>query len=172
MDFSNLEEREYQPPRRFRLNLLAVGAGAFTDVAVTYMLLHATVIAVAVGLSSSGLYSDPIDMVGEMRQIFEEPFVTGCLIALGTLCTVLGGFVSAGLARRDYLQHAFATGLVVLVYGFVQDIMSPQNQPAWFQAMSHLIVIPAAMVGGWLRQPRRPSVAVDKRPDYWGDDVG
>lgn len=169
------DDHETQTPQRprLRLNLLAVVSGAITDVSVTYMLVQATVIAVAISLAHSGLFSDIIEVVEEVRQVFEEPFTVGCMIVLGTLCTVLGGFVSASLARRDFLQHAFATGLVVLVYGFVMDIMAhlqqqqPPPQSGWYQAMSHLIVIPAAMLGGWLRQPRLPRLQMPQS-DFGG----
>jgi len=157
MQFDLFEDNPETPqPRRFRLNWIAVFLGAGTDVGVTHMLIWATIMSLASGLVIQEHVSEPAELAQEVQQSFEMPFTLGCLMLIGTLCTVLGGYVSAGLASRDYLRHAFATGLLVLVYQFYMDIRFPQQHEAWFQAFSHLVVIPAAMLGGWLRQPRSP----------------
>lgn len=167
MNFDPLDDVNSTPPAppRLRLNLLAVVLGALADIGLTYVLTRVVIIAVILSVVHNGRVVDPGEVVEEMQEIWTAPLTVTCLIILGTMCTVMGGYISASLARRDYLQHSFTTGLLVLLYGFYtafQPRAAQDPDPEWFQAFCHLTPIPAAMLGGWLRRPRpiRPKDAV------------
>ena len=69
--------------------------------------------------------------------------------------SVLGGYVTATLARRREVAHAFALGLLQLALGSVATYVNWETAPAWFHVALLALVVPANVFGGWLRAARR-----------------
>jgi hypothetical protein len=69
----------------------------------------------------------------------------------GLLCTTAGGFVAAHIARGKEMRHAFATGLFSLVTGLLFSAAASDASPLWYKLISSLLVIPCALLGGYLR---------------------
>jgi hypothetical protein len=76
-------------------------------------------------------------------------------LALGLACTVLGGYVTARVARRREYYHALLTGIVVLVLGEVMLSGSPDGAPLAVRIIGNILVIPAALVGAYLCKSAR-----------------
>lgn len=75
-------------------------------------------------------------------------------LVLGTLTTVLGGFIAARVAARLPLFNAAAVGVLALCLQFV--LSAPGETPWWLDAAGALSTIPAAIFGGVLgRRARR-----------------
>lgn len=73
-------------------------------------------------------------------------FMTAVLI-VGTVSTVVGGYLVARLAGRLPYFNALAFG----VFGILLGLLMPSSDlPRWFIIMSVLLTIPAALLGAWL----------------------
>ncbi|MEW6129371.1 MAG: hypothetical protein AB1757_20190 [Acidobacteriota bacterium] len=65
--------------------------------------------------------------------------------------SVLGGFVTGILAKRDELKHAFFLGLLQFAMGLMATIQFWDMAPIWYHIIFMGLLIPANMFGGWLR---------------------
>lgn len=67
------------------------------------------------------------------------------------LFSVLGGYVTALIARRSELMHVFILGVLQLVMGIVATIKMWDTAPVWYHVMFLTLLIPANLLGGQLR---------------------
>lgn len=92
----------------------------------------------------------------EVRRALAEvahstPFLLGGVV-LGSLSTVVGGYVSARVAGRLPYMNAAAVGVVGLALcAFFAD----GTQPLWFNALAFASALPLALVGGHLAKRRQ-----------------
>lgn len=63
----------------------------------------------------------------------------------------LGGYVTALVARRQEIKHAFALGLVQLALNILATIVFWNTAPAWFHLAVIVLLVPATVFGGQLR---------------------
>ena len=71
-------------------------------------------------------------------------------VILGTITTVVGGYVCARIAKKYPYFNSAAIGLLGIILGiFVGD-----NFPWWFNLLSYGLSIPAALLGGHLVKSR------------------
>jgi hypothetical protein len=78
------------------------------------------------------------------------------------LCVVAGGYITARLASRFPIRHAVALGLLQSALTVPAMMAFPNQAPWWGWAISMVMVIPAAWLGGLASlktNPPRPSVA-------------
>lgn len=68
--------------------------------------------------------------------------------------SILGGYVTAAIARRKEVQHALALGLLQLAMGVVATVNFWHTAPAWYHLMFLALLVPANVFGGYLRVAR------------------
>ena len=77
------------------------------------------------------------------------------MMALGVFYTLLaataGGFVTAWTARRGEVLHALVLGTLGAVSTLVIILAAPAAQRSVGMFISGMLVIPATVLGGWLR---------------------
>ncbi len=81
------------------------------------------------------------------------------MMSYSLLFSVLGGFVTASIARRKEIQHALALGGLQLAMGIIATVQFYDTAPLWFHVTFLLLLVPANIFGGQLRamQKRNPS---------------
>ena len=67
-------------------------------------------------------------------------------LVLGTLTTIVGGYVCAKVAKRLPYMNAAAMGVVGLVVGV---LLADGDSPLWFTISGLLVVLPSALLGGY-----------------------
>ena len=67
------------------------------------------------------------------------------------LFSVLGGYVTALIARRSEVKHAFILGVLQLLMGIMATIKFWDTAPAWYHVTFLALLIPANLLGGQLR---------------------
>ena len=85
------------------------------------------------------------------------------MMAFGVLYTLLaataGGFIAAWIARRGEILHALVLGTLGAVATLLIIVAAPAAQRTIGMFVSAMLVIPATVLGGWLRargtQPAR-----------------
>ena len=79
-------------------------------------------------------------------------------LASGAGFAILGGYVTALLAKRSEIKHALGLGGLALFLGVVSLIMYYGRQPLWYQIALLVIVLPSVLLGGILRADRVKAV--------------
>jgi hypothetical protein len=72
-------------------------------------------------------------------------YLAGSLV-LGTLSTVVGGFIVARVAKKAPYQNAG----IFAVFGMIFGLYFAADFPFWFNAIGFVLVMPASLLGGWL----------------------
>lgn len=83
---------------------------------------------------------------------------TGVLLAYiagGAGLSVLAGFVAAAVAGDRPLPAVWALAIVQLGLGLIAEISYWSLMPAWYHVAYLALVVPATVLGGMLRAPRR-----------------
>jgi len=73
------------------------------------------------------------------------------MMSYSLLFSVLGGYVTALIARRKETQHALALGVLQFVMGIMATVKFYDTAPLWFHVTFLLLLIPANIFGGQLR---------------------
>jgi hypothetical protein len=73
----------------------------------------------------------------------------------GLLFSVLGGYVTALIAKRQELQHAFILGLLQFAMGLIATVKFYDTAPLWFHVSFLVLLIPANVFGGQLRMAQK-----------------
>ena len=99
---------------------------------------------------------------GLIKKLMPEAFptpaafpVTGValiIIGLGLIAAIVGGFVSAWIAGQKKLRHGIILGVVVLVLGIISALVSPVEQPLWYNASIILAGVIGVILGAVLRR--------------------
>ena len=78
------------------------------------------------------------------------------LAVAGLLCTALGGYVAARMAKRSGTLNGLAVGIVAVSVGILsQRGVGFAELPDWYPALVFALVVPAGALGGWLAGLRR-----------------
>lgn len=65
---------------------------------------------------------------------------------------VAGCYLTARLAPQNPLKHALVLGVFGLVFNILGTIAMWETAPAWFHIVALILVMPAAWLGGRLRE--------------------
>lgn len=132
------------------VQLRPVIIGVVVDYVATYAIMYAYFfVYLANELSKQGEVST--DAITNYMTTTE-----GLLIgfAIGTLGTVIGGFVAGRKAVNFEIKHGAFVGLGSLIVSFIQTVIQGEQVPLpeWFRAISVLAIIPAGALGGYLSE--------------------
>jgi ABC-type uncharacterized transport system permease subunit len=133
----------------------AVAFGVVADVAAT--LLASIVLFSLLGSVMVSRGSSPEDLDS---QFASSDLMRLLMLTVGLSCTVLGGYVTAQVAKRREYYHALLTGIVVLVIGEIMISSAPDGTTLAMRVIGDILAIPAALLGAWLcrsgRDPAQP----------------
>lgn len=139
-----------EPPsvssKRFRFLPVLVG-GALIDFGGSQMAGFVVASLVAAVLLAQGL---PPDRVA--KELPGSPALVAVSYGVGSLLTVLGGYVAARWAGFRFVQHGASSGAVALLLGMPFLLMAAQWP--WWVWVGVVVQIPLAAAGGWLAQRR------------------
>lgn len=80
--------------------------------------------------------------------------VVGVLYTLAS--ATVGGFIAALIARRAELMHALVLGTLGAAVTLLIIVAAPATQRTVAMFVSAMLVIPATVLGGWMRRRSRP----------------
>jgi len=99
-----------------------------------------------------------------VRLAMPEPFgddgsvdSTGILVAfivLSFVFSIIAGFTTATLTRRDRMKPSLALGIVLLVVGIFAEGMSWAVLPLWYHLFLLALLIPGVLIGARMRLSR------------------
>lgn len=125
----------------------AVVAGVTADI-VTSMVLWS--------LYAGAFLVEKIERYGGVEQIPEQSLSQEELLALGfigTVGTVVGGYVAGRIAVEQETRHGVAVALASLALGLGLELASQGSiRLAWWEIPFLILMIPAGAFGGYLAQ--------------------
>ncbi|MCP5810333.1 hypothetical protein NL321_29730, partial [Klebsiella pneumoniae] len=78
-------------------------------------------------------------------------------LLLGVACTVLGGYISAAIAKHDEILNGLLASLVCVGVGVFSVVMGLQHEGALQQADLFALTLASGAFGGYLRLRRTRS---------------
>ena len=85
-------------------------------------------------------------------------YTTGWLLAIMTISFfygIVGGFVTAFIAQRNEIKHAIGLAVFSLLFAIYFSLTSKASVTHWYKITGIISVIPAVLLGGWLRMKQR-----------------
>lgn len=88
---------------------------------------------------------------------FDSPALNALALSYRIVFTIFGGWLTARLAPRDPVRHAFILGLVGLPFGIAGVVVGISHDlgPAWYPIALVISGLPAAWLGGVLQARSR-----------------
>jgi Na+-translocating ferredoxin:NAD+ oxidoreductase RnfD subunit len=139
------------------INFKAVVIGSAVDIALS--LLLSIPVGIAAGIYAAIRHLPPDSMLAVMKS---GPLAVGSMV-LGMSFTVLGGFISAKIAKKEPLAHAALTGMLSFVTGLCLLAVMGSENPRWMLWVGIVFTIPSAMAGGALAAKFSPAKRGRKR---------
>ena len=144
------------------LKIRPIVAGVAVDYVATYVAMYAWII---------NFVSKQLSEQGELSEEAIQTFLAspeGLLIGfvIGTLGTVLGGFVAGRMAKNLEIKHGAFVGAGSLMVSALEQAMSGNGAslPQWYVVMSSLAIVPAGALGAYIAQRLRQLRADDRTP--------
>ena len=93
---------------------------------------------------------------GAMDDWIADPVFLVAAFVLGTVSLIIAGFATGKIAGRDHVRHAAWTGAILLALYVVLTLIPTEGprEPLWYEALSLMTTVPAAMLGGYLAAPK------------------
>jgi len=130
------------------LNLRAVWTGATVDIAGSLVMSTIVGIAAITGMLVRGESAETI--------VADLPASQALLIfvaAGGLLMSLAGGYVAANIANAGHLRHALWAGLLSTLLNIAMVWLVGDSGPFWLTGTTMLLIVPCAILGGWLATP-------------------
>lgn len=87
---------------------------------------------------------------GEGGRIESAPVLLFVIIR-SLLFSIVAGYVTALIAQRSELKHAFALGVLQLAMGILATVQFFDLLPLWYHIAFLVLLIPGNLLGGYLR---------------------
>jgi len=129
-------------------SLRAIGVGAVVIVAGSLAMTTCIGVVATIGMLVRG-DSGPI-IVTTLCSSFE---VALWCAAGGWLMSLVGGYTSAARADRAYMAHAIWAGALAIPLNLAVVALLGDSGPAWLIALSIVMIVPCAALGGWMASP-------------------
>jgi hypothetical protein len=82
------------------------------------------------------------------------------VIAYVFVFAVVGCYLTARLAPSSPLKHALVLGVLGLIFNIIGTIALWNSAPAWYHVVALLLVMPAAWLGGRLREAQLRQMSI------------
>lgn len=141
-------------------NIRAVWTGAVVDIAGSLVMSTIVGVAAIMGMLTRG--DSPETIAAELPSSF---VLAVCVGIGGLLMSIAGGYVAATIAKQAQLRHAIWTGIASAVLNLAMLAIIGDSGPVWLVVLTTAIIVPCAMLGGWLAMPGAvPAVSLSHRP--------
>ena len=102
-------------------------------------------------------------LAGALPAAFDErgfPRDAGLLLAflaISVVLSIVAGFVAAWIARARPMRVVAVLAVLQLAIGVAVQASSWEAMPVWYHVPFLLMVVPAHLLGGWMKTGRAPS---------------
>lgn len=137
-----------------RVSQNGVIVGAVTDIAATA--ITGVVLMVYIGYSPS-LATVPLEARGQaiVDMIQSQPALYLTSLLLGSLCSILGGYVAARIARQEELLNGALSSFLCVGLGVYELLRPSGSQAPWSHILAFVASPALGALGGYLSKRRR-----------------
>lgn len=128
------------------LNIKAILIGWVVDVLGTLVAILIIGLVAGIIFATRGLTEEQM-----ADQFNKSPSIQLVSLLIGFLITAFAGYITALIAKREEIKHALVFGLLSLITGVLMIFLFPQPIPAWSLILGVVIIVPAALLGGYIR---------------------
>jgi hypothetical protein len=90
-----------------------------------------------------------------LAAIHGSPALHASQLAIGAVCSVLGGYVAARLAKHDLVLNGLVSAWGCVILGIYSIARGKSSEPLLFQLMLLFVITPlAAAAGGYVKAKR------------------
>jgi|GEM_PF-2389619 len=82
---------------------------------------------------------------------------------------LLGGFVTARMARGRPILHSAGLAAFLTAFAAISLLSAPEGEPRWTRVMTQAVLIPAVLLGGFMRMRFRSARSSHGRRTGWPD---
>jgi len=134
--------------------VVAVVVGGVVDIVSTNLLTMPLLIYIGATNDFTGV---PREQIGAraLALMSESPGIQAAGMFLGLSATVLGGYVSARLARRAEIRYGASSAWLCMASGVYGLVAQPGAAPLWQPALAFMLSPVFAALGGYLRLRQR-----------------
>jgi hypothetical protein len=130
------------------ISLHAVTGGGFVDVAGTFV----SVLVVTIGAAVSTLESSaPIQSSGGLAAVPYGPGILAAMLVLGTIWSIIGGYVAAWIAKREEVLHGLLSSYFCVGLGIYGLFAGHGSIPLWMHVFGFTAAPALGAFGGLLR---------------------
>jgi putative membrane protein (TIGR04086 family) len=148
LDGSPLHSLRSKANRMSKVSVKGVLIGGIVDVSASFILGLVFALFAVAFLHAFGHVSHQV--------VLHSGALQWALLLVGLACSVLGGFVSAKIAKHDELLNGALSSSLCTALGVYVIAAGKGDQPLWVQILL-LVASPAfGLVGGYLRLLQRP----------------
>jgi hypothetical protein len=132
-----------------KISFKGVVVGAIVDIVSTNILSMPLMIYIAYVLAKSGLNQVEVhaSLVETMRS---NTLYFGIAMCLGSLCSILGGFVAAKIAKKYELLNGGLASFLCVGSGVYSLVIGGSSQSIWFHLLSIFMSVALTTFGGYL----------------------
>lgn len=113
-----------------------------------------SIVAVVVGyLVFAGLSYSLFRFTGHAPHEAASPLFKMASIASGAIFAFIGGWVAAWIGRRHPLRHGVGVAVILAVGAGVSLAATIGHGAIWSQVAALTLMVPSAVLGGWLKAP-------------------
>jgi len=102
------------------------------------------------------LVGQGIDPSAMEQELTSSVLVLAAFMFVHIFFTMAGAFIAATVAKRSELLHAGVLAGLSIALTLVMNFLTSDPSPVWYKALSILLTVPAALLGGYLRMVSKP----------------
>jgi len=133
-----------------RVSLKGVVIGSVTDIVTTSLLTVLLAIYVIVTRNLLGIPKDQVSKV-LLQLLHNDPVLFSTKLLLGSICSVLGGYVAAHIAKRHELLNGSLAAFLCVASGLYALLFGPASAPIWRYLVGFAASAALSTFGGYLR---------------------
>ncbi len=80
-----------------------------------------------------------------------DPMVLGLVFLLSVVFSVIAGWVTASVARKNGVPHGIALGVIQTAVGIFVQMQVWDQMPLWYHLAFLICLLPGNVLGAWLK---------------------
>ena len=108
-------------------------------------------------LAMNGILAGIHPQIADGKTRIESVSLLVFILVYSVVISVVAGYITALIARRNEIAHTVALGILQLAMGIFFQSQAWNLLPIWYHLSFLILLIPGNIIGGLIRQKQTPS---------------